>query len=210
MKPTIYQPGRLVAVLVLGLFAGAVLVAPAEAHLGSFQHLTRHFYTKSAAKAAFYKKSIANAKFVNVGEKATDADRLDGLDSSALTTKVLLGYKGISAAFGGTTDFQTLAGLNLPAGEWLVISNLVLSNLDAVAARPTCRLIMGSTFIDLVTVDVDGASTGNEVQVSLIGILVGGGTVHLQCDDGGSGDIKAFQMRVAATNATDAEFVAMS
>jgi hypothetical protein len=63
------------AVLVVGTLAGSALIGPAMAHLNNpltFGHLKKHFYTKKAA----------NIRFINVGEKASDADKLDGKNST--------------------------------------------------------------------------------------------------------------------------------
>lgn len=64
---------RSLAVLVVGMLAGSVMLTPVGAHITTFNHLkTKHFYTKKAA----------DSRFINVGEKASDADTLDGTDST--------------------------------------------------------------------------------------------------------------------------------
>lgn len=63
------------ALLMAGMLSGSVLIGPAVAHLNrplTFKHLKKHFYVKKAA----------NNRFINVGEKASDADKLDGIDSA--------------------------------------------------------------------------------------------------------------------------------
>jgi hypothetical protein len=58
---------RVAAVLVIGAVMGANLLQPAVAHVTrSLRHLTKHL----------------DPRYVNVGEKASDADRLDGKDST--------------------------------------------------------------------------------------------------------------------------------
>jgi hypothetical protein len=65
--------GRWLVVLLIGMLAGSVLLTPVGAHIKNFNHLkTKHFYTKKAA----------NNRFINVGEKASDSDKLDGKDST--------------------------------------------------------------------------------------------------------------------------------
>ena len=65
--------GTSVAMLMVGLLMGSVMLSPVGAHIKNFNHLkTKHFFTKKAA----------DARFVNVGEKASDADKLDGKDST--------------------------------------------------------------------------------------------------------------------------------
>ena len=66
---------RWAAVLIVGTLVGSTLIGPAVAHLNrplTFAHLKKHFYTKK----------VANNRFINVGEKASDADKLDGKDSA--------------------------------------------------------------------------------------------------------------------------------
>lgn len=67
--------GQWVAVLLAGILAGSVMLTPVGAHLNSpltFSHLKKHFYTKKAS----------NNRFINVGEKAADADKIDGKNST--------------------------------------------------------------------------------------------------------------------------------
>jgi hypothetical protein len=67
--------GYWVAVLLAGMLVGSVLLTPVGAHLNSpltFGHLKKHFFTKKGA----------DARFLNVGEKASDSDKLDGKDSA--------------------------------------------------------------------------------------------------------------------------------
>jgi hypothetical protein len=65
--------GTSVAMLMVGLLMGSVMLSPVGAHIKNFNHLkAKHFYTKKAS----------NNRFINVGEKASDADKLDGKDST--------------------------------------------------------------------------------------------------------------------------------
>jgi len=69
------KAGRWLAVVVAGALVGSVLIGPAMAHLNNpptFAHLKKHFFTKKQA----------NSKFINVGEKASDSDKLDGKNST--------------------------------------------------------------------------------------------------------------------------------
>lgn len=63
--------GLLAAVM---LAAGALAISPASA--------VKSFSKKKAVKL-FYTKASADARFINVGEKASDANMLDGQDSTA-------------------------------------------------------------------------------------------------------------------------------
>jgi hypothetical protein len=58
---------------VSGLLVGVLLVSPASAHVGtSITHLWN-----------IHLRPLADARYVNLGEKATNADKLDGKDSTA-------------------------------------------------------------------------------------------------------------------------------
>ena len=71
-----------IALLVLMLLVGW-LVPPGAAHDSpNVRHNWRKHYLK-LAKKSFYTKGLSNRRFVNVGEPASDAGMLDGLDSSA-------------------------------------------------------------------------------------------------------------------------------
>jgi hypothetical protein len=68
--------------LVALVLIGATLVPPGTAHVSpSATHNWRRHY-KPLAKKIFFTKTRANARFVNVGEQASDAALLDGMDSS--------------------------------------------------------------------------------------------------------------------------------
>jgi hypothetical protein len=69
------EAARWVTIAVVGSLVGSLMIGPASAHLNrplTFEHLKKHFYTKKQA----------NKVFINVGEKASDSDKLDGKDSA--------------------------------------------------------------------------------------------------------------------------------
>jgi hypothetical protein len=69
------EMARWVTIAVVGSLVGSLMIGPASAHLNrplTFEHLKKHFYTKK----------LANKVFINVGEKASDSDKLDGKDSA--------------------------------------------------------------------------------------------------------------------------------
>jgi hypothetical protein len=73
--------------------AGGWLVAPGAAHnSGNVRHNWRRHYAP-LAKKIFFTKAVSNARFINVGERASDAGLLDGLDSTA--------FAGASHVHGG-------------------------------------------------------------------------------------------------------------
>jgi hypothetical protein len=88
---------RWAAVLVVGTLAGSVLIGPAMAHLNrplTFAHLKKHFYTKKAA----------DNRFINVGEQASDSDRLDGLDSTEFVKSAQILVAGNAAGRNNPID----------------------------------------------------------------------------------------------------------
>lgn len=104
---------RRVALIFVGIFMGAILITPAVAHVTpSLTHLFTH------TDQRYYKKATANTRFVNVGEKATNSDSLDGHDSSAFANSTFHNF-----AF--TDECDTAATWNecgfveivVPAGE---------------------------------------------------------------------------------------------
>jgi hypothetical protein len=107
--------GQWVAVLLVGMLAGSVMLTPVGAHIKNFNHLKKkHFYTKKAA----------NSRFINVGEKASDSDKLDGKDSTEF-----LGTAGKAA------DADKLDGLDSTAFEEVVAYAHVLSGGGVVEAE---------------------------------------------------------------------------
>jgi hypothetical protein len=69
---------RGVAVLAAAMLVGGIFaISPATA---------AKFLTKKKAQKLFYSKAAADARFINLGEKASDADLLDGQDSGAFLT----------------------------------------------------------------------------------------------------------------------------
>jgi hypothetical protein len=73
----------LVTTLLASVLLGAALAAPGSAHDStSITHNWRRHY-RPLAKAIFYTKAGSDARFVSVGEQASDAALLDGMDSSA-------------------------------------------------------------------------------------------------------------------------------
>jgi hypothetical protein len=75
----------LVSLLAVSI-CGGLLAAPSIAHdTTSISHnWTRHY--KPLAKKIFYTKRQANTRFLNLGEQASNADLLDGLDSTSFAT----------------------------------------------------------------------------------------------------------------------------
>jgi hypothetical protein len=77
----------LVSLLAVSL-CGGLLAAPGLAHDStSVRHnWSRHY--KQLAKKIFFTKRQANTRFINIGEQVSNADMLDGLDSTDLAASV--------------------------------------------------------------------------------------------------------------------------
>ena len=74
---------RFLASLLAVSICGGLLAAPSVAHdTTSVTHNWNRHY-KRLAKMIFYTRRQANTRFINVGEQASNSNRLDGLDSTA-------------------------------------------------------------------------------------------------------------------------------
>jgi hypothetical protein len=73
---------RTVAVLAIGIAVGVSMMAtPAAGHVGgTVGHLWKK-HIRPLADQRYYTKPASEARYVNVGEKAADAETLDGIDS---------------------------------------------------------------------------------------------------------------------------------
>ncbi|MGH2677347.1 MAG: hypothetical protein ACRDHB_03160, partial [Actinomycetota bacterium] len=96
------------AVLAVGIVtSGAFAMTPA---LSAGKPLTKAralklFYTKAQADEKFLDQSEGDARFLNGGEKAVDADAVDGIDSSDLAQK-LDNVVTVSSSGGDFTSIQ--------------------------------------------------------------------------------------------------------
>ena len=79
------RSGVLVSLLAVSI-CGGLLAAPSIAHdTTSIRHnWTRHY--KLLAKKIFYTKRQANTRFINLGERASNANLVDGLDSTSFAS----------------------------------------------------------------------------------------------------------------------------
>jgi hypothetical protein len=59
--------GRAIGLVLTGLLIGGVLATPAGAHLGSFTHLKKHFYTKTAANTRFVNECVDEVQVLGHG-----------------------------------------------------------------------------------------------------------------------------------------------
>jgi hypothetical protein len=191
--------GHWVAVLLVGILAGSVMLTPAGAHLNSpltFKHLKKHFYTKKGA----------NSAFINVGEKASDSDKLDGTDSTGF---VKTGQVLVAGNAGGrnnpiddflSADFTSIISTSItaPATGFLFIVGTVSIEDDASFAgsgKINYRLRVDTTAVDSNTesndleTDIDTAVIfGNSGATSaVVPISAGAHTIHLDAREFGTG-----------------------
>jgi len=127
--------GRGVAILTVGLLAaGAFSLSPASA---------AKFLTKKKAMKLFYTKKVADARFINAGEKASDSDKLDGMDSAAFQTASAYalvdkngpslvaaktrGFTAVSRPFTGGYCLTPAAGVDLSSRPALAVPDWSLS-----------------------------------------------------------------------------------
>lgn len=95
--------------VIIALVIGANLVSPAVGHVTKkLKHLYKHL----------------DPRYVNVGEKAADADKLDGKDSSELASRVASGFVAEPTESAG--DFlMASATITAPASGQLVMDGIV-------------------------------------------------------------------------------------
>lgn len=101
---------RWVTVAVVGSLVGSIMIGPAVAHLNSpltFTHLKKHFYTKKSA----------DSRFINVGEKASDSNKLDGKNSNEF-----LAATGKAADSDKLDSLDSLAFLQNTQLGWAIVA----------------------------------------------------------------------------------------
>lgn len=175
--------GLWVAVLIVGILMGSIMIAPVGAHLKSFNHLkTKHFYTKKAS----------DERFVNIGEAAADADKLDTLDATAFQHKckdgAFLAYAHVNASGTFSSTYTT---------DPTAVQNAYncKSSTNEVKVR---RYSTGVYAVSLPGISNDPANTGEFVVVTgNLGSCQGpgctdGATNWISLPDGAEGDILFF------------------
>lgn len=170
---------RGVWVLVVAMLtAGTLAIAPATAG---------KFLTKKRALKLFYAKAAADSRFVNIDEKASDSDKLDGTDSTgflgaggkASDSDKLDGIDSIGFAKLGRSDsgscnplvflgFAPCASVTftLPtAGRVLLIGDVAFHS-DQVSAAGNCRMTADASQVGpTIDVGVETDETGPNQQV---------------------------------------------
>ncbi|MGH2656579.1 MAG: hypothetical protein ACRDIZ_07770 [Actinomycetota bacterium] len=149
--------GRGTAVLAAVILATIVL--PATAHVGT----PRHEWNKHLRK-------VADLRYYRIGEKVTDADLLDGVDSSELargSAETIVGRRTVAGGGSGGGALLTLPG----------IGEIAPNTCAPTATRSTTqfRNTSGETLTFVVDLSYDGISEthGSEVtDGAFIGIPV--------------------------------------
>lgn len=98
------------------------------------------------------------------------------------------------------TTLGTIATLNVPAGRYVVIANATMFNQSNTnSPLDSCSLTAGGDS-DLQRFDVAGATSDD--QESYTGTVVhdfaAAGAIGLSCQDGGTGDVKAQNLKITA------------
>lgn len=135
MEPRSMRRGALVLAVTM-LAAGAFAAAPAfSAGKGlTKKRALKLFYTKAQSEARFLDQAEGDARFLNIDEKAADADRLDGLDSSAFSRKM------------GNVVTVALSG-----GDFTSVQAAIDSITNASGSNPYLVLIGPGTYTGRVT-----------------------------------------------------------
>lgn len=138
----------------------------------------------SSQAAVFCKKKNGNIFVREVCKKKET--QLD------LSTFGALGPRGPSDAFftSGTNTLafventaQTVASLNLPAGNWVITAKVVANNNDGVAHQYGCSLLLGGTVIDKTDnlLDIGTVADRDVATLTAAGTLAVDGTADVVC-----------------------------
>jgi hypothetical protein len=147
-----------VSLLVVSL-CGGLLAAPGVAHdSASIRHnWSRHY--KQLAKKIFFTKRQANTRFINVGEQASDADMLDGLDSTAFAQ---VGQSMATSWFKESADTLPI----LATAERVVFVAPENVTIAGVTIEPAATLAASDTNHATITVSRRDAAGANGVTVA--------------------------------------------
>lgn len=174
---------RGIAVLAIaGVAIGAVAIAPATS---ATKFLTKKkamklFYTKAAAETRFLDEAEGDAAFLNMDEKAADAELIDGLDSPALARKldnvVTVSQSGgdftsVQAAIDSITDespsnrYLVVIGPGTYSGRIVMTPNVSLLGsgigVTTLSAGPASSCIDGYTLKGANATTVRDLTIGN-------------------------------------------------
>jgi hypothetical protein len=155
--------GRSVALLLAGILAGTVLIQPAVAHFRPrIGHIIKHVFSR------------ADPRYYNEGQtvdNARNADRLDGLDSTAFvgSDEVLWAVVNANATLARGQGVTSSARGSLPAGQYDVTFDRNVRNCAYVATpgQPGTDVLFDPTVIS-VSSDPDNVN-GVRVETKNLG-----------------------------------------
>lgn len=117
------------------------------------------------------RKGYADATYLGITAKAADADKLDGLDSTAFSRIVFLTTPLTSTSWDGdlfSTTAKTLIDLSAvfgaPAGIKAIIAEYSIK--DSGSSNGTCRLVLSPNNSNMVGVHLMGSPTNNHYVTS--------------------------------------------
>lgn len=117
------------------------------------------------------RKGYADATYLGITAKAADADKLDGLDSTAFSRTVFLTTPLTSTAWDGdlfSTTSKTLIDLSTvfgaPAGIKAIIAEYSIK--DSGSSNGSCRLVLSPNNSNMVGVHLMGSPTNNHYVTS--------------------------------------------
>jgi len=189
---------RTAGLILAGIAAGSLLGGPAVAHVGGN---VRHLINKHLVNF-FYTESEADGRFINSTEKASDADKLDGIDSASFLqgTSILPGvfscpgtgfYPELS-----TTDYGALGdgergvppghsgtlrcAVDLPNGATVTSVTFTLNDRPAGGTVSDCVLARTDLTVPVATEDTVStppAATADAGHVTVIGTIIAANAV---------------------------------
>jgi hypothetical protein len=112
----------------------------------------------------------------------------------------------------GTSGFQNVASLPLPAGRYVVSANAEMQlagNVDFLPQSIDCRLTVGSDS-DRATVSFPATETSTSVPLSTAHAFTSTGQAVIACDTGGLNGFSARRMRITAIQVGTLRKVAMA
>jgi hypothetical protein len=122
------------------------------------------------------------------------------------------GAKAGPVVLAGTSGFQTVASLPLPAGKYVLSANLdvqLSGNVDFLPQSIDCRLVVGSDS-DLATASFNNPNTSTIVALSTAHSFTSAGNAVVACDTAGLNNFSARRIRITAIRVGTLRKVSMS
>jgi hypothetical protein len=123
---------KLVALLAVGVAIGVLMGAtPAVGHVAGWVH-NWNKHIKPRTDARYYKKGQAEARYVNVGETAANAHRLDGFDANELV-RAISGTATVNTGVNTSATANVLTATAPRAGGLLVNLSFTCASFTGTA-----------------------------------------------------------------------------